>query len=59
MGFTYMCNREVLIGFLNPPLLFLLRSHHVIQAFRVLCQSDSLSLRAFGCLGQSNESKGV
>ena len=54
-----MWNQEVLIGFVNPSPFFLLCPLHVIQAFRVLYRSYSLSLRDLGCVGQSYKSKGV
>ena len=37
LGFTYMCNQEVLGGFVNRPLLFLLCLLQELEAFRVLC----------------------
>ena len=57
--FTYMCNQEVLGGFVNRPLRLLLCLLQELKAFHVLRQSDSLSLRDPACLDQSYKCKDV
>ena len=58
MGFTYrLCNQEVLVEFVDRPVLFLLCLLQVLEAFRFLCKSDSLSLRDPACLDQSYKCK--
>ena len=52
-----MCNQEVLVAFVYRPLLFLLCLLPVIEAFRVLCKCDFLSLRNPACLDQSYKCK--
>ena len=59
LGLTYMCNQEDLGGFVNHPRLFLLCLLQVLEAFRFLCKSDSLSLRDPACLDQSYKCKDV
>ena len=54
-----MCNQEVLVGFVDRPVLFLLCLLQVSEAFRFLCKSDSLSLRDPACLDQSYKCKDV
>ena len=54
-----MCNQEVLVEFVDRPVLFLLCLLQVLEGFHFLCKSDSLSLRDPACLDQSYKCKDV